>query len=93
MDSEEIIHRQTSKGRTYQSNDTYKLRHSNEQDLIKTMFGVAMRVYDTKGSTFKDREELGEWIRMNLKMGGYKTEPCGMAWAVLEEIERFSDGS
>jgi len=93
MDKNETIHRQDNNGRTYQSNNTYKLRHSNEQSLINTMFGVAMRVYDSKGKTFKDREELAEWIRMNLEMSGFKTKPVGMAWAMLEEIERFSDGS
>lgn len=93
MDKNETIHRQDNNGRIYQSNNTYKLRHSNEQSLINTMFGVAMRVYDSKGKTFKDREELAEWIRMNLEMSGFKTKPVGMAWAILGEIERFSDGS
>ena len=49
MDKNETIHRQDNNGRTYQSNNTYKLSHSNEQSLINTMFGVAMRVYDSKG--------------------------------------------
>jgi len=93
MDDKETTHRQNTNGRIYKSNNTYILRHSNEQSLIDTMFGVAMRVYDTKGATFKDREELGEWIRMNLEMSGFKTKPVGMAWAMLTEIERFSDGS
>ena len=93
MNEEETTHRQNTNGRIYKSNNTYILRHSNEQSLIDTMFGVAMRVYDTKGETFKDREELGEWIRMNLEMSGFKTKPVGMAWAMLNEIERFSDGS
>ena len=84
----ERIHRQDINGRISKSNNTYKLSHSNEQILIDTIFGVAMRVYDTEGETFKDREELGEWIRMNLKMGGFKTTPVGMAWAALEEIDR-----
>ncbi len=89
MGKNEIIHRQDNNGRTYQSNNTYKLCHSNEQSLINTMFGVAMRVYDSKGKTFKDREELAEWIRMNFEMSGFKTKPVGMAWAMLEEIKKF----
>ena len=93
MDKNETIHKQDDNGRTYQSNNTYKLSHSNEQYLINTMFGVAMRVYDSKGVTFKNREQLGEWIRINLEMSGFKTKPVGMAWAMLEEIEIFSDGS
>ena len=71
MDKKETIHRQDNKGRTYQSNNTYKLRHSNEQSLINTMFGVAMRVYDSKGETFRwikrikpieGKPELGETV-------------------------------
>lgn len=31
MDKNETVHRQDTNGRTYQSNNSYKLRHSNEQ--------------------------------------------------------------
>lgn len=85
------MHRQDNNGRTFESNDTYKLSKSNEQSLINTIFGVAMRVYDTKGETFKDREELGEWIRMNLDALGYETKPVASAWAELRKIHRLND--
>jgi len=86
---EDPTHKVDMNGRIYMSDNTYKLSESNEQSLINTMFGVAMRIYDSKGETFKNREELGEWIRMNLEISGFKTEPVGMAWAVLKEIKKF----
>ena len=79
-----------SNGNICYSKNTYLLSESNEQQLIKTIFGVAMRLYDSKDchKDFKDREELGEWIRMNLEMSGYKTKAIGCAWAVLMEIDK-----
>ena len=52
-----------------------------EQKLIDIMFEVAMVSADSMHG--KSNEEIANWVRRQLEICGFKTEPVGVSWGML----------
>ena len=83
-----MAHIVDNNGKIIKSDNTYILKHSNEQLLINIMYQAALRVYDTKGKTFKDRDELANFLRQNLESIGFVVKPVGCTYCSLQEIKK-----
>lgn len=56
---------------------------NNEQKLIDIMFEIGLTIKDNPVLNRKSNEELATWIREQLSLCGFETEPIGASWGVL----------
>lgn len=56
----------------------------DKQKLIDIMFEIGITIKVNPRLQEKSNEELAEWIRSQLDMCGFHTEPCGASWGVLK---------
>lgn len=56
----------------------------DKQKLIDIMFEVALMIHNHPSFIGKDNEYICTWVRRQLKLCGFKTEPCGSSWGVLK---------
>lgn len=57
---------------------------SNEQKLIDIIFEIGLMIHNNEWFNEKSNEEVAEWIREQLKICGFDTEPIGSSWGVLK---------
>lgn len=60
---------------------------SNEQQLIDIMFRVVMVRHTNPDNMFGEmsRDEIMEWVALQLECEGYPTQPMGLSWGVLKK--------
>jgi hypothetical protein len=56
----------------------------DKQRLINIMFEVALMIKDSKELQKLPNDELATWVRKQLAMCGFDTEPCGASWGILK---------
>lgn len=63
---------------------------ANEQKLVDLCFACVLQAEQLAGRT---NEEKAEWVRRQLTLCGFPTEPCGMSWGVLMSGPQLSEGT
>lgn len=56
----------------------------DKQKLIDLMFEIGITIKVSPALQEKSIPELTVWIRKQLDMCGFHTEPCGSSWGVLK---------
>jgi len=59
---------------------------TNEQKLVNIMFEVALTIHSTTYFDTMTREEVAEWVSLQLKHCGFETQPIGSTWGVLKDL-------